>query len=518
MSNATNHTPPSDTDCAESLRLRGDSFSSSVMLLIGVMLSQRAIGLVRNVVFCGMLSDEELGRWALANNYIGWAAPFVILGLPGSFGRLSEHFRHRGQLRTMLRRTAIASIGLVLVAVTLHIMAPAWFAKLIYNQAEQAAVVPLLGLVLGTVIVMNFLIDFLVSLRRNRIVSRMYLIQSLGFAVLSVVLLVATPFREEALLAAFGTASAIAGLIGLACVASHWRDLPAPVTPEPPATMWRKVGSLAVWIWCGNAVANMFECADQFLLKHCRDLPPTIADAMIGQLYASRVLPVLIVSVATLISGCLLPYLIQDWELGRHEQLRQRMNSVIKFCALGFTVIAALTHIASPLLFTWLLRGKYDHGLNLMPWGFVQYSWFSLLVIANKYLICVDKPRTGILPLLAGFASAVALNLALAPSWGLSGVVVAMTAANAIALASLLWVTAQCGMRWDSSVLLAAAIPLSMCLGGWAALGIIAALLVGGWENNWLVTLADRQYLHEAWSNLTGRVRRRWEAGSAAAI
>ena len=288
-------------------------------------------------------------------------------------------------------------------------------------------------------------------------------------------------------------------------------------TPAPAAAMWRKVGALAVWIWCGNSIANLFECADQFLLKHYLDLAPTVVDAMIGQLYASRVLPVLIVSVAMLIAGCLLPYLIQDWELGRHEQLRQRMNSVIKACALGFTVVAALTHISSPLLFTWLLRGKYDQGLDLMPWGFVQYSWFSLLAIANKYLICVDKPRTGILPLLVGLASAVGLVAALAPSWGLSGVVVATTAANGIALASVLSVTTKCGMRWDRSVLLAAVIPLTMCLGGWAALAIIATLFLGGWKSEWLITLAERQQLHDAGSSLVERIRRRSCASSAAA-
>ena len=182
MNQAIDQAAPSDTVRAESPRGGADSFSYSVLLLIGVMISQRAIGLVRNVLFCGMLSEEELGRWALANNYLGWAAPFFILGLPGSFGRLSEHFRHRGQLRTMLRRTATVSAGLVLAAVAWHGLAPSWFAKLIYNQVEQAAIVPLIGLVLGTVIVLNFLIDFLISVRCNRVVSHIYLVQSLGFA------------------------------------------------------------------------------------------------------------------------------------------------------------------------------------------------------------------------------------------------------------------------------------------------------------------------------------------------
>lgn len=511
------NTAQSEANHEQATPARGDSFSLSIILLIGVMLSQRGIGLIRNVLFCGMLTEDELGRWALANNYLGWAAPFFILGLPGSFGRLSEHFRHRGQLRTMLRRTAIVSAGLVGCAVTLHLVAPEWFASVIYNHAEQARIIPLIGLVLGAVIAMNFVVDFLTSVRLNRVVSYIYLVQSVGFALLSIVLLLATPYREESLLIGFGIAALLATLLGLFCVRRYWSELPKVTIAEPPLSMWKKIGSLALWIWCGNAVANLFDCIDQFLLKHYLALDPTVVDAMIGQLYASRVFPVLIVSVATLIAGCLLPYLIQDWESGRHADLQNRMNGIIKFCALGFTVIAAVTHIASPLLFTWLLRGRYDDGLSLMPWGFVQYSWFSLLAIATKYLICVDKARAGILPLICGLVSAVVLTVLLAPRWGLQGVVVATTAANGIALAALLGVAAVCGMRWQPSTLLAALLPLAMCLGGWAALGIITAIIVGGRERSWLVDLTELEHLQSGWSQLTAKMRCRF-AGESPAV
>jgi O-antigen/teichoic acid export membrane protein len=508
MSAEADHPLPAEPGDSRTSGLRTDTFSLSVVLLISVMLAQRGVGLVRNVLLCGMLTQEELGRWSLANNYLGWAAPFVVLGLPGSFGRLSEHFRHQGQLRQFLHQTALVSFGLMLVAVVVHALIPSWFAGLVYNNQDQVTLIPVLGLVLGAVITLNFFVEFLTSLRCNRVVSRMYLVQTLLFATSSVALLMVTTMREEAVVLAFGISSAIAAILGVVHVLRELRTLPPSNHTIPrPSTMWRRIAALAAWLWIGNSVANLFDCTDQFLLKHYLDLPPETVDAMIGQLYASRVLPIMIVSVAVLTGGCLLPYLIKDWESGHQDLAKERMNSVIKFCAIGFTAVAALTHIASPILFGWLLRGKYDHGLELMPWGFVQYSWFGLLAIANKYLICVDKPRIGILPLGVGLASAAALVTLLAPEWGLQGVVVAMTTANGIAFVTLLKMTAWCGMQWHRTALIAALIPLTMCLGGWASLAIIAVLVIGGWRNQWLFTLAERQQFQEAFAKVLARVK-----------
>lgn len=495
---------------------RADSFSVSVLLLIFAMLSQRVIGLVRNVILCGMLSESELGRWSLAMTYLTWAAPFFILGLPGSFGRLSEHFRSKGQLRSFLRRTTTASMVLVCFALAIHSFIPKWFAKIVFNNLEQVTLIPLLGLVLAVVIVFNAMTELLTSLRSNRAVSQMQLIQSLGFAVLSVAVLIFTNLREGGVLLAFGIATAAAAVLGLWHVGRQWREVPVAAAPEPSAVMWKRVRTWAFWIWCGNLVVNLFDYSDQFLVKHYSNLAPNVVDAMLGQLYASRVLPVMVVSIASLIAGCILPYLINDHEAGRSDLAMDRLNSVVKFSALGFTAIAAVTHIMNPILFSWLLRGKYDHGLELMPWAFVQFSWFGLILISSKYLIYVDRPRIGILALLMGLISAVALNLLLLPRLGLQGVAIAMTLANGIALLSLLWVTAKCGMRWSPSTLFASAIPVTMCLGGGPSLGILAALAVGGWQSQWLITQTEREQFHAGALRGITRVRQ-WFVGTSAA-
>src|SRR5687768_7429713 len=127
--------------------LEGDSFRLSVILLIILSVAQRLIGLTRNVIFCGMLEDHELGRWSLINNFFCWAAPFVVIGLPGSFGRLSESYRQRGELRHFIMKTGRVCGILAAVAAVFHLLAPQAIAKLVFNDPQQKSIVIILGAV-----------------------------------------------------------------------------------------------------------------------------------------------------------------------------------------------------------------------------------------------------------------------------------------------------------------------------------------------------------------------------------
>lgn len=498
---------------ADSSLMEGDSFRMSVLFLVGLTIVQRVIGLVRNVLFCGMLEDHELGQWSIASNFLGWAAPFVVLGLPGSFGRLSEHYRHRGQLRVFLRRTSLTCGFLVVVAMAIHLLMPSAIATLVFNDLRYTPLVATVAVVLAAVIAMNFLSEFLTSVRLTRAVSLMHLANSVVFTVLGILFITTGLQPAQSLLIAFGSSALVAAAIGMTYVVRLWRALPAVTTAEESTEFWKRLVPLATWIWCGNTIANLFDISDQFVLKHFSQLPASTVDAMVGQLYASRVFPVLIVTVAVMIGSSLLPFLIKNWEAGRTGEVRRHMNAVIKYTAVGFTLVAALTHVASPILFTWILRGKYDSGLHLMSWAFVQYTWFGLSAIAGKYLICTDRARAGLLPLLLGLVSSVTLTIALAPQFGLVGVVWATTAANGLAFISLLLVSTLYGMRWDRGAWLAACLPLSLALGGAASLGILAAVLAANLRGQWLLTEDERQQLATAGRKFFNRLKppRNWQ-------
>src|SRR3954470_6051755 len=102
------------SETANTRRLAPDSLATSVTVLLLANLVQRTIGFGRGIFFCRWMSREELGTWELAYSFLLLAAPVIVLGVPGSFGRYLERFRQRGQLRTFLRRATIWSAALMM--------------------------------------------------------------------------------------------------------------------------------------------------------------------------------------------------------------------------------------------------------------------------------------------------------------------------------------------------------------------------------------------------------------------
>jgi O-antigen/teichoic acid export membrane protein len=466
--------------------LAGDSLGASIVILVGLSGLQRMVGLIRNVLFCGLLSDDQLGRWSISFSFLTLAAPLAVLGLPGSFGRYVEHYRQRGQLRAFLRRTSIWSAIATCLAAGLLVSQSRGIAVLLYDDPSRFQSVRILGLALMTCIAFNFLIELLTALRLVRTVATMQLVMSLVFAGVGFGLLYTTGLDEKAVMIAFGVASLAASVWGLTVAMQLYRALPGAETLLTHHDLISKLLPFAAWIWVVNLVANLFAVSDQFMLRHFSGLSQIATDSLLGQYYCSRVVPILLVGVAALMASSLLPHLTRDWEAGRRRAVTQRMNLAMKLAAVGFTGLGALVLIGAPLLFHWLLRGKYDTGMAVLPGTLTYCIWFSMFSIAYNYLLCVERARLGSVALLLGLLSNVSLNYVLAPRFGLPGVVMATALSNGLSLGCLYVFGKRLGMRWDRGVWLATTLPLTLLLGGWPSLAILGIVLAAGWQPRWV--------------------------------
>jgi PST family polysaccharide transporter len=490
--------------------VRSDTLSASLLLLVVAQVLQRSVGLGRNILFCGLLTDEQLGRWSLAFNFLMLAAPLVVLGLPGSFGRYVEHYRQRGQLRSFLLRTGGVTLLAMLGATALLLAYPRSIANFVYGNPEQVHLVHVLGFSLAAVIVFNFLVELFTAMRLVRFASSLQLVSSVGFAVVGVSLLYLTDYREIAIVLAYGTASLIAVVIGLWLLLRSWNSLSQSSTPLAHHTMWFKLLPFAGWIWATNLIGNLFEYADQFMLKHFSGLSASAADALIGQYYSSRMIPVLLIALATMVGNSLLPHLSRDWEAGRRDAVKGRLQLAVKLTALSFTLAAGIVLLAAPLLFAWALGGRYATGMSVMPGTLAYCVWFCLTGMAMSYLLCAEAAHLGSVALFCGLAANVGLNYLLAPRYGLPGVVSATIAANAVAFFFVVWLSRRRGMKWDRGLYWSAFLPLSLLLGGVPSIAIVTVVIFAAWQSNWIFNSEESGQLAECRNYLFEKLPWTW--------
>lgn len=491
-------------------RAATDSLATGLLFMLTLTVVQRLVGFVRSILFCGLLHDDELGRWSLAFSFLVLAAPLAVMGLPGSFGRYVEYYRGRGQLGTFLRRTLVVSLGLVTFFVAAILSWSGVWAWLFLGDAAQTATMRLLAITLVAVIAFNFVTELLTAMRKVRAVAVMQFVSSVSFALVAVLLLSFTSLREQAVIIAFGVASVVALLAVIASLNEIGREAAVAYEPLTRSDLWQKLVPFAAWLWLANLLANLFDAADRFMIVHFVKAGAMSADSLVGQYHSSRVVPQLLVSIVAMFAGIVLPYLIHDWEAGRRSLAVRRQTLTLKLSGLALTASGAVILLAAPLLFTWLLRGKYEQGLAVLPWTLTYCIWSSLILVAQNYLFCVERARLGTMAFLAGLLINVALNLLLLPRFGLVGAIMATAAGNASALALVLYFCRTHGLVVDRNVMLCCGLPLLLVFGPWVTLASLVALVIPAITRCWLVTAEERQELGVMAGDVVARVRQRF--------
>ncbi|HEY2827860.1 MAG TPA: glycosyltransferase, partial [Pirellulales bacterium] len=260
----------------------------------------------------------------------------------------------------------------------------------------------------------------------------------------------------------------------------------------------------AAWVWVGNLLYNLFDVADRYMIVHTSKVANPLA--VVGAYHSSRIVPLLLVSVATLLGTMILPHLSHDWETGRRDRVSARMNLMLKLLGLllFFGSIAIL--VASPFLFNVAFKGKFRGGMEVLPWTLTYCSWFGLATMAQMYLWCAERARLSCLALFIGLATNVGLNLLLLPHFGLLGAVWATAVANFVALALIYRFNAWLGMKIERSLLLVSLLPLSLGLGPLAAIGVFAAVICAIVATNQILTQDEKQRLLAVWHRYLNHV------------
>lgn len=491
----------------EKRHLAPDTFVASVAILLVANLIQRSIGFGRSLLFCRWLPEAELGKWELAYSFLLLAAPVIVLGLPGSFGRYLERYRQRGQLRTFLRRATAWSAILTLAGCAVIIVEAPRFSKVIFDDWDQSTLVIVLSVNLAAVILHHYLEALFSAFRKFSIVSTMHFCQSISFAVISLILLCVWRTAAESIIIGYGTACLISVLaIGAWKVKAVLAE--APPDNGIPYTDLLPYVRFAFWVWLINLFCHLFGVVDKFMFMHYSGLNNEESLKLLGDYHASRVIPILFLSVADLLGGAVMPYLSHDWEFGLRQKVSDMVNSVLKVAAVVMLTAGVVVLWIAPLLFHYVFQGRLDRGLVVMPWTMTYCVWYSLFLVAQNYAWCAEKAKLAMLPLIAGLLANVAIDLFLIPPWGLLGAVVGTTVATGIATAMLYWINRSAGMELQLGTLLLSLAPLALCGGAVSGTAIVLLIAATLPFSKTLITPAERAEIRL----LIGQLVTRWNA------
>ncbi len=467
---------------------------------------QRSIGFGRGVLFCRWLSPEMLGQWEMAYSFLLLFAPLAVLGIPGSYGRYLEHYRQRGHLRTFLRRTtvwtavcSVGSIGLLLV------FAPQ-FSELVFGSSQNVTGIYAVAACMVAVIVHHTLTSLLTALRLFRVVSIMNFLQSLLFAG-SALALITQEASLISIVGSYGVACLIASLVAIVWVWPGLRSSETSTEAIPHIAFWSRLLRFAFFVWVTNLLSHLFALVDRTMILHCGGMDPTVALEQVGHYHSSRIVPLLLVSFADLLSGLIMPHLSHDWEVGHRELVGRQINLSVKIMGLGMHAVGICVLLAGPFLFNSIFQGKYSDGLAVLPWTLAGCVISGIYVVAQNYLWCAEHPRLAAVPLGLGLGLNVLLNFILIPAWGLHGAVLATAVSTAVCLAALLILSQRQGMQLDPGSWATIILPIGLGLGilpALVGLGMVVLLAV---STPWMLSEWERNQASEFLSNGTAKLK-----------
>lgn len=469
------------TTCVKSdeppARFANDALVSGIAFALILTVVQRLAGFVRNILLCKYMAPDELGQWSLVFSFVFLLAPLTVLGLPGCFGRFVEHYQLRGQLGLFLKRITMICVGTCLLFSASMFFFAEECSALIFRDATQTNIVYALAGALISVTVMNYLMSLMEALRQVRVATIMRFISAIVFSLASVFLLLATDRGAAAVTWGLGIGSLLACFPALWVLWKNRSVLRTAHVKLEQGDMWRRIAPYAAWMWVCNLLQNVADVLDRYMLIHFAEVSPAVAQAYVGQCFGARIVPWMLIGVATMLGGVLMPYLTAHWERNETEEANSQLNYSIKLTAVGFTYIGAMILVLAPVLYEVVLQDRYTEALDILPLTLVYAIWFSLFIIGKDFLWVIEKGKWAVAAAALGVGANIVLNWLMIPVYGLWGAVGATTISCGLTLGGIYLLNGKFGATQGLRCWLVTFAPL-LLLSSEYRLSLVAILVI----------------------------------------
>lgn len=463
-----------DAPKRDKLELVSDSIATGLMFALVLTLGQRVIGFGRGILFCRLMTDQQLGQWSMVWSYLMLLAPLAVLGLPGCFGKYTEYFRQRGQFIPFVSRIAAINLASTLSLCAAIFAFPETFSWILFRQSSEVELVRWIAIALVFVTANNFLCSLLESLRQVRVVTLMRFATGVTFSVVAIGLLYATSGDSSSATIGYAVGCLIGAIPAVWILWKYRGTFSGTGQPLGYSSMWKRIAPFAIWLWVSNLLNNLFEISDRYMLIHWSPSSAEIAQGSVGQYHSGRVVPLLMVGIASMMAALLLPYMSAAWEAGKKDEARRQLNWAVKLVSIWFTLGGSVILLMAPFLFEYVFQGRYNDGLAVLPLTLVYCIWYALHTLGQDYLWVAEKGKWATAATAMGLIVNVGLNLALIPLMGLWGAVIATATGNLLIVVVMFMLNHHFGCKTDRGVWLAAFMPLILLTG--TAVATIASL------------------------------------------
>ena len=151
-----------------------------------------------------------------------------------------------------------------------------------------------------------------------------------------------------------------------------------------------------------------------------------------------------------------------------------------------------LVLLLSPLLFDWILQGRYSEGLSVLPLTLVYCIWFGLITVGQAYLWIAEKGKWTAFSIGIGLVTNVVLNMLLIPAIGLQGAVIATAIGNVTIVVLMFGLNHWFGCRADIGIWFCTALPLLLLFGKPLAVISIVVVSLVCLKSNFVLSVQEK--------------------------
>jgi len=446
-------------------------FLVSLATVYGVLIADQGLGILRLLLFAGLLGREGFGAFALATSLVNLVLPLATLSIPSAHLRYVPEYERRGSLRAFFRRgaalLALATVPLVCVGLG----AARRLSMMVFGSEEFAALIRLAAVGLGLASVYEFGLAALRGLRQFRSTALLELLNTAIFVGLGIAALVGVARRPEWAMGANLAASGIVALAFAAMLIRQRKGWPAVGDIEPPGPFAaRLLGFSGAYI--GNAfLSGAFAFLSQWMVNAFVSLQDT---GSFG--FAMRISQMLLVLISAF-NLVLAPYLSGMWIDGEREKSGQLLHLVSKLTLFALVEGALVLQVAAEVILPRLLP-EYAGGLGVLRILIAAQLCNASVWTFGQYANLVERPNLKLLASGLGLGCFSVAAVYFAPSAGVAGVAWSLLGAHAAVLGMTLYFTLRIGLKPDRSILLALAAPCALAAPGRLGAAAVAVALV----------------------------------------